>query len=174
MRILDEFHIDIFKLKPGVYQYDYTIGDAFFAEFDQDLVNQGALSVALKLDKQDTFIELNFDIKGQVQLTCDRSLDTFMHPVAIQEHLILKYGDEAETVSEEFEIIPANAMAINVAEYIYEFVAVSIPLKRLHPRFDPDEEGEDLVYSTGEQAPQEDETPDPRWEALKNLKKEQK
>jgi uncharacterized metal-binding protein YceD (DUF177 family) len=67
-----------------------------------------------------------------------------------------------------------------VAQYIYEFIGLAIPMKRLHPRFEEEEqEDEDiegiLIYSTKKEGDdpedEEDEKIDPRWDILNNLKK---
>jgi uncharacterized metal-binding protein YceD (DUF177 family) len=55
---------------------------------------------------------------------------------------------------------------------MYEFIALEIPMKKLHPRFqnETDDEAEGkVIYSSGTEA-SEDEPIDPRWEVLKKLK----
>jgi uncharacterized metal-binding protein YceD (DUF177 family) len=55
---------------------------------------------------------------------------------------------------------------------MYEFIALEIPIKKLHPRFeDETEDGTEgkIIYTSSTGQPDE-ETIDPRWEKLKKLK----
>ena len=71
-------------------------------------------------------------------------------------------------------MIPYGADTINIAQHIYDFIGISLPMKKLHPRFrneDIDEDGF-LVY-TSEQEPTEElkvQEVDPRWAALGKLR----
>ncbi|MGI9543667.1 MAG: YceD family protein, partial [Cyclobacteriaceae bacterium] len=61
---------------------------------------------------------------------------------------------------------------LDLSQYIYEFVALSVPMKKLHPRFDGEPSEDALVYSSSdEMQTTEQEATDPRWAALKKLKK---
>ena len=60
------------------------------------------------------------------------------------------------------------------ADFIYEFITVAVPLKRLHPKFvDEEDENEDFVYTSGEDDEEKEISPeeiDPRWKELLKLK----
>ncbi|QRR04245.1 DUF177 domain-containing protein [Dyadobacter sandarakinus] len=156
-------------------------GDAFFEELEQDLVEHGRFKTHVVLIKSATMIQLRFHIEGELTLTCDRSLEPFDEHFDINERIILKYGDHNEELTDEIEIINRNTARVNVANYIFDFIALSLPVKKIHPDLrtdedESDEEGEDgiLVYSsesTDDVPESEDDAPvDPRWEALKKIK----
>ena len=101
--------------------------------------------------------------------------------------MILKFGDHDEELTEEIEIIRRNTAQINVARYIFDFIVLSLPMKKLHPSqrsgadddsAEPTGEEGTLVYSSGapadeaatDEATDDDAPIDPRWEALKKLK----
>lgn len=179
---LSKYNIDIYGLEDKQYDYDMESGDAFFEELEQDLIEHGQFKTHVVLNKSATMIQLRFQTKGSVTLTCDRSLETFEEPVDSDERIILKFGDHNEELTEEIEIIGRNTNRINVARYIFDFIALSLPVKKLHPSlrteeddFEDDEEEGTLVYTSGEteegDETEEGEKIDPRWEALKNLKK---
>ena len=177
MKGLEKYNIDIFKLNNGKHEYDFEVGDAFFEEFENSLVDEGKVNVHLCLDKRETFIEAVFKFSGSVVLTCDRSLELFDFPLQEKGKLIFKYGDEEMEVDDEISIITKSTQRINIAQYIYDTICLSIPYKKLHPRFadeDDDSEGS-LIYrdeapKDADDTAQENETIDPRWEILKNLK----
>ena len=169
MNLYKEFDIHISKLTLGQYKYSYRIDDRFFELFEYSLVDHGILNVELTLDKKSTFIQLSFDIKGEIRLICDRSLDEFDYPVDSMNELILKFGDEDLVVSDEVEIIEQGTQAINVANYIYEFVTLEIPMKKLHPRFQNNAADSTIVYTTGDSDRKIIDT-DPRWNELRKIK----
>lgn len=181
---LSKYNIDIYGLEDKQYDYDMESGDAFFEEMEQDLIEHGHFKTHVILNKSATMIQLRFQTKGGVTLTCDRSLETFEEPIDSDERIILKFGDHNEELTEEIEIIGRNTNRINVARYVFDFIALSLPVKKLHPSlrteedefdFEDDEEEGTLVYTSGAEEEgderEEDEKVDPRWEALKKLKK---
>lgn len=173
-KALNQYDIDIYGLKDKQYAYDFESGNEFFEALPQELVQKGHFKTHLLIDKSSTMLILTFHIKGNVVLTCDRSLDDFEEPVEITEKLILKYSDHSEVLDDDIELIKHDTPRINIAQSVYEFIALSLPFKKLHPRFRADENDEDtLVYKTEESNQKIDnieQNIDPRWAALKNLK----
>lgn len=180
-----DFGINIFSLKIGNHEFDYEIDGDFLKVFNPDLVEEAKIDVLLELRKSETMLEAHFSIKGTVELTCDRSLEVYSDEVEIQKRMFFKFGDQAEVLSDEIEIIPYNQHELDVSHLIYEFIAISIPMKKLHPKFEDEEqegEFESLFYTSKDSSPQEEDSStesdedddnkiDPRWEALKNISK---
>jgi len=176
---LNQYDIDIYGLKEKQYDYDFESGSTFFKHLEQELIEDGYFKVHLTIDKSSTMLMLHFHIVGSIQLVCDRSLETFEEPIDIKERLILKYSDHDEELSEEIQLIRQDTTRINVAEYVFEFIALTIPMKKLHPRFrtDDDEDFDEdegfLVYQSSDEDDTEktnNEDIDPRWAALSKLK----
>ena len=184
MKELSKYNIDIYGLEDKQYDYDMESGDAFFEELDQDLIEHGHFKTHVELNKSATMIQLHFHTEGTVGLICDRSLEPFEEPVFSDERLILKFGDHNEELTDEIEIINRNTNRINIARYIFEFIALSLPVKKIHPSLrtededtiSPEDDEVVLVYSSeSEEEDESEETEekiDPRWEALKKLKGE--
>ena len=176
MTNLQDFSIDIYKLSNKVYEYQYNIDETFFALFERSTIEKGKLRVVVTLDKQETLITTRFAIDGTVTLLCDRSLEEFAYPLHIEESLLYQYGEEEEELTDEIMIITQRTQQINVAQPIYEFIALAVPMKRLHPKYADDDqpfvEGE-IVFSSPPDSDTEtasETTADPRWDALKKLK----
>lgn len=129
-------------------------------------------------------IQLHFHTEGSVGLVCDRSLEPYEEQFISDDRIILKFGDHNQELTDEIEIITRNTNRINIAGYIFEFIALSLPVKKIHPSlrtededmFSQDEDEVVLVYSSekpeDEESESTDEKIDPRWEALKKLKGE--
>lgn len=176
---LNKYNIDVFGLEDKQYVYEQESGDAFFEEMQQDFISHGHFKVETRLDKSTTMIQLQFQIEGEVELICDRSLESFLEPVSTQGRMFLKFGDRDEELTDEIELIHRNTARINIARYIFDLIVLSLPMKRIHPdlRKEEGDEWETLVYSSdttedGNVKEEETETAstDPRWEALKKLK----
>ena len=173
------YNIDIYGLEDKSYEFDYELGSEFFEEMSQELIQNGDFRVHLILEKSSTMIQLRFSIQGSAELTCDRSLEVFDEPVDTEGKVILKFGDHEEEITEEISIINRNRTRINVASYIFELIALALPMKKIHPdlREHPlgeNDDSEKLVYSSENRESQDSEEEnnrvDPRWEALNKLK----
>ncbi|WP_258103391.1 DUF177 domain-containing protein [Marinoscillum sp. MHG1-6] len=170
---LREFQINIFGLSNKLHEFEFEIDNKLFAAKENSLVEKGSGQCKLSLKKSETMMNLHFEINAEVELICDRSLDPFEYPIAIEEDIIIKFGEDDYELSEEVFVIRKDSPSFNVGDFIYEFISLAVPMKKLHPRFADEDEQEDLIYTSGgEESPEEskDDEVDPRWEALKKLK----
>lgn len=168
---MKKFIIDIYRMRNQLHQFEYEIDESFFGNFEQDLLRRGKLHARVNLEKNDSFIHLAVDLQGTVELTCDRSLDRFQHPIEESCKVIFKYGDEELEIDHDVVMITRDTQQIDVGQYIFEFISLAIPMKKLHPRFSDDEESGSLVYSSGKIEEELTVELDPRWDKLKRLKK---
>lgn len=176
---IENYDIGIIQLKNQTYNYTFHLNNTFFDLFEQTIIEDGVFEVNIVLEKTDTMIQLHFQIEGTAKLICDRSLEIFDYPINLNEFVIFKFGEEEKQLSDEIEVITKQKLSINIAQYLFEFVNLAIPMKRLHPKFekevDDDIEDNTLFYSSShENASKQnediDEGTDPRWSALKKLK----
>ena len=182
MKEIKKYDINLVKLGNKSHEYEFEIDDRYFELFDQDFVLGGHLQATVQLNKSELLLQFNFLIDGTVRLTCDRSLEEFEQPLKVNETLLVRYGPEnLELDVNVFQIVP-ETQYINVAQHLYDFIGLALPMKKLHPRFaeeeqefEEDEEAEGLlIYTTGSAEEDEDDEEagpvDPRFEALKKLK----
>lgn len=175
-KVVSKYDIHIQGLENKRYTYEFEGGNEFFEFFEQDIITSGLFKAEVILDKNSALLQLFFDIEGTIGLVCDRSLEPFDEPIHVKERYIYKFGDRHEEITDEIEMIPQNTATINLAQHIYDFIAVSLPMKKLHPRFRNEEEQEEddkFIYSTDEDTVEEEkenEVIDPRWAALLSLK----
>ncbi len=132
MNPLKEFSIPIKGLKQEHYEFDFQLDKSFFACFEDSPVSDGDISVYLDLDKRVGMIELFFDIEGTIKTECDRCLVEIDLPFAREEHLVVKYSDEPQEDTDEIIFIPSEAPELNVAQYIYEYISLALPGRRVY------------------------------------------
>jgi uncharacterized protein len=171
------YNVNIVGLSNKEHHFEYEFGGEFFRKYGTDILSEGKFQVSVLLNKHETFIEVDFKIKGTGRLICDRSLEPFDHPMETEEKIVFKYGEEYQEMTDEIIVIPRDTATLELGQYIYEFISLAVPLKRVHPRFleEADEEADTegkIVYSSGtaEEKKDEEEKIDPRWNILKKLK----
>lgn len=169
MRVLRDYKIEIFGLKNGSHEFQFGFDDDLFAEFENSLIHKGKGICDVKMEKTDAMMTLQFEVSGMIQLECDRSLELFQHPIAIKKDLIYKYGDEDKELSEDVFVISKGTQELNIASFLYEIIHLELPMKKIHPKFQDGNEDDELIFSSEEETKNEDSV-DPRWDALKNLK----
>jgi uncharacterized protein len=179
MDFLSRYEIPFKGLKEGGHQFDYEIDDMFFEAFDSTLVNKGQIKAKVTLTKQSTLLILDMAIKGSVELMCDRCLDFYDQKVKNKTRLVVKFGSENDELSDELIVIPFEDHMINVAQYLFEQIALSLPIKHVHPDISKGTSGCDpemlkkLKEYIVEEIPEgnDSEIPviDERWSELKKL-----
>jgi uncharacterized protein len=174
--VLKAYSINIVGLSNKDHHFDFEIGDEFFKHYGADLLQEGGFFTAhVDLNKQETLIDADFKIKGTAKLICDRSLEIFDYPIETRHKMVFKFGDEDQELTDEIVIINRDAVTLQLGQYIYEFIALAIPMKKLHPKFKDEEDEDDevegkIIYTSGDDKSDDDENIDPRWEQLKKLK----
>jgi len=168
---LSDYCVNILGLSQKTHSFNFKIENAFFKIYGTEVVSDGQFLAKVVLDKRETLIEANFDIEGKANLVCDRSLDPFEHAMKINRKMIFKFGEAAEEVSDEITIIPQDLQQLDVGQFIYEYIVLEVPIKKIHPRYQSDNEEDEneegkLIY----QSDKSEDAIDPRWEVLKKLK----
>ena len=145
MRSLQELVIQVPRADTATSQVTYQLGNDFFVFFKGSLLEKGNLGVNIYLDKTPRHIQLRFLIQGEVELSCDRTGELFNYPLHIERVVQFKLGEVYQELDLDLYMIERGASFIELAQHIYDFVTLAIPMKRLHPRF-----GEELATEVGE------------------------
>lgn len=175
MRPFKAYTIQFIGLKLGQHIYEYDIDNTFFELFEYDEFNSVNLKTTLKLEKKTTLLELQFLTQGDVNLNCDVTNEPYNQPLQCEFNLVVKFGAEYNNENEDILIIPHGAYEINVAQYIYELIVLSIPQKRIHPGVEDGTLDSDILDTLKTLSPKEqndtnsDNDIDPRWDTLKKL-----
>ena len=131
-----EFEIAYVGLKPGIHEFEYQIGDKFFAPYgEQDFENCTA-NVKLSLEKNNGFMQLKFDVDGSVNAACDRCGNTLPMQLWDEFNIIVKMVEDPEPMNEQEEdpdvyYISRGESHLYVGDWIYEFINLSIPLQKM-------------------------------------------
>ncbi len=170
-----EFIIQFIGLKQGEHNFDYKIDNKFFNHFEYDEFNDVNLDVKLVLNKKTTLLELHFLVSGTVNINCDLTNEPFNQAIENDFNLVVKFGNEYNDENEEILIIPHSEYEIDISQYIYELIVLSVPHKRVHPGVKDGTLNSEILKKLEELSPKglkektKNEDIDPRWNTLKKL-----
>ena len=175
----------------GTQDFEYVLDNEFFKNIEGEDVQKGKVKVKLTVKRTAASFELDFDLEGVIQIPCDRCLDDMDHEVKTKETLYVKFGSEYSEESDNVVVIPESDGELNIAWFLYEFIALTIPLKHVHQAgkcnksmsaklrkhaarsMDDSDESEDAASYDDEdvvdEVPGEGEETDPRWDELKKI-----
>jgi uncharacterized metal-binding protein YceD (DUF177 family) len=175
MKVSNEYLIPFIGLKQGKHQFDYQIDKTFFDRFEYDEFESCNVKVDVVLEKKSTMLELHFKHKGTVHVPCDLTGEPFDLPIKGKINVVVQFGDAFNNENEELLILPHGEHQVDVSQYIYEMIVLSIPLKRIHPgvkdgtlKSEAIEKLQALTVKAKKEETKSEET-DPRWDQLKKL-----
>lgn len=186
------YKLPLKSLPEGTHDFDYKLGKQFFEDMESADVRDADLDVHVKVVHKSDLYELTFTITGEITLICDRCLDDLPWPVDTSYHIFVKYGADYNDDSDELLEIPESDQTLNVAYMIYDTVALTIPIKHVHPlgkcnramsallkkhrapgsmSADSEEEEmmDDMLDEVDDASGSDDAPVDPRWNELKKL-----
>jgi uncharacterized metal-binding protein YceD (DUF177 family) len=131
-----EFEIAFVGLKPGVHAYSYFIDDKFFEPFQQQDFRNCKANIKLLLDKKSSFMMLKFEIGGTLEVICDRCNNNLPFELWDEFNITVKMVDDPEIMNEQEDdpdvyYISRNESHIDLANWIYEFINLSIPMQKV-------------------------------------------
>ncbi len=131
-----EYEIAFVGLKPGIHEFNYRIADRFFEAYQQQDFHHCEANVKLFLDKKNGFMLLKFEIGGKVEVTCDRCGNNLPLELWDEFNILVKLVEEPEIMNEQEEdpdvyYISRGESHLYIADWIYEFVNLSIPNQRM-------------------------------------------
>ena len=130
-----EFEIAYVGLKPGVHEFSYSIDDKFFEPFQQQDFRNCKAHVKLLLDKKNSFMLLKFEMGGTVEVICDRCNNTLPLELWDEFNITVKVVEDPEIMNTQDDdpdmyFITQGENHIDVANWIYEFINLSIPMQK--------------------------------------------
>ena len=105
------------KLEVGEHLFDFQLDNTYLSTIENSEVLGGMVDVKARLVLREDDFTVDMDIVGQVQVTCDRCLDSMTVDVDIYEEEI------------ELEI---DTKQIDFAWLAYELIIVNLPLVHSH------------------------------------------
>ncbi|MDX1270219.1 DUF177 domain-containing protein [Bizionia paragorgiae] len=175
MKPLKEFTIPFVGLKEGKHHFDYEIKNEFFEYFEYEDFNSSDLKIDVDFVKKSTLLELHFEVTGTVNINCDVTNEPYDQEIENSFDLVVKFGEAFNDDYIDILILPHGEYEVNIQQYIYELIVLSLPLKRIHPGVEDGTLDSDILNKLEELSPKvkdikkDQEESDPRWNTLKKL-----
>jgi uncharacterized metal-binding protein YceD (DUF177 family) len=128
MGAMREYEIEFIKLKDGEHHFEYHLTDAFFKAFNSSLSTQD-IRVDLLFIKSGSMFTLDFQVRGHVEVDCDRCLTRIAIPIHDEHRIVVKQVDYPIESSDDLIYISNHDYKLDIAQHIFDFVNVSIPIK---------------------------------------------
>jgi uncharacterized protein len=176
VKTLKLFLLPFTGLKIGKHQFEYVIDNNFFSSFEYSLAKNGQCEVLLELEKQETLLILDFHVKGEIFLDCDKCLSNFNQTIDSRDRLIAKFSHEDLTnITDEVIVLTKNESEINIAPFIYEMINLAVPYVSVCENPGKmetcDKEILDKIEALSSDKPLETEdVKESPWDILKNIK----
>ncbi|RKD92565.1 YceD family protein [Mangrovibacterium diazotrophicum] len=171
---ISAYNIAFKGLALGTHEFDFQINKKFFDHFDGGIADDGDIQAKVVLEKQSSLMVLWFHVSGTVKIQCDRCLELYDQPVESENKVFIKYGEDDFEDGDDVIWVNVNDHQVNVAQMIYDFIILAIPIRQVHPK---GKDGKSLCNPemlqklknlTHTQEKPEEET-DSRWDDLKKL-----
>ena len=105
------------SLEIGEHLFDFQLDNSYFSTIENSELLGGAVDVKVRLILHENDFAVDVDVMGQVQVTCDRCLDSMDVDVDIYE--------------EEIEL-EEDTQQLDLAWLAYELIIVNLPLVHSH------------------------------------------
>jgi len=171
------YSVRLSGLSDGEHDFSFDLDETFFGSLEtpemKPEVEKGKVRADLVLEKKPGVLAIHFQLQGEVEVTCDRCLEPFMSGIQVQRTLFIKFGETPGEIEDDVIMIHTDDHEVEVGQFMYEFIILALPYKRVHPvdekgksRCDPDMliKLEEFRGHSGEKN-----TGDPRWDALKGI-----
>jgi len=172
MYSLEPFKIDLREAKDSEKTIGFDLGDDYFKAIGGSEVKSGTVRMDVSIRNTAGTFELRFSFRGMVNVPCDLCLDEMAQPVDGEGSLFARLGDEYSEDDDLITVDKADGL-IDLSWFIYEFVALAIPVRHVHEQGRCNKEMAALLKEheagAATEAEQGEET-DPRWSELKKLK----
>lgn len=176
---LKPYNIAFTGLSIGKHSYRYDVDGSFFECFESTQLGESDIKVEVVLEKSNSMLVLDFNISGRVKLVCDRCSEEYWQEIDANNRLFVKFGETHFEQTENVVVVPRAETHFEVSQYIYEFVHLGLPVKRVHPggKTKADNCDPQVLKKLKELHVETDEDGNPKtgvtdhWEALRKLKK---
>lgn len=167
MDALNEHTIPFTGLKDGHHDFRFVLDDAFFQATGEEELEGGTVTADVGLEKTTSLLVVSMHVEGPVRTRCDRCNGPLAYTVSGDQRQIFQLHGEGPDDDDELVTLDPGAHSINLTHYLYECVRLAVPIRHTHAPGQCDPEAEQVLarYSV-----EHEPTPDPRWEALEQLK----
>ena len=173
MSVSKKFILKFAGLKDGKHKFEYEADNSFFKAYDYREFNDANINFNIDFIKKPTVLELQIIGDGVVNINCTLSNEPFDYNLKTRFKLIVKFGEYYDDTNDELLILPQGSHSINLDQFLYEMVVLSMPIRNVHPGVEDGSIKSDVINRLKDFDINNEKSSnfDPRWDKLKKLKK---
>lgn len=169
-----QYIIQFGGLPVGLHEFEFEIGDTFFSKIEDSEVQKANIHAKALLTKQNNLLQVHVSLDGTIDIECDRCMKDFGFPVSAEADLVVKHGKPEES-TDEILVIPEGQEEFDLAHYLYEYIILAIPARRVpcevdEQKYQCDYDVLDKLDSLSSGPSEEENTGNPMWEQLNKIK----
>jgi len=173
LKLVNQYIIPFAGLKEGYHEFSFAFDKKFFDEYTVLEAREGFVEALVMLEKKDSVLTLRIFMTGSLELQCDRCLDYFQFPIEYQGTLIVKFGRDTYSSTDEIWILDPSEHELNMEQYFFESIGLCLPIQRTHPQNSDHtftcNQNMLKILETLDHPDKRQNDPDPRWNKLKEL-----
>lgn len=133
MSSMRDYIVDFKKLGEGEHKLKFRVDNTLFEEFKFDEINNCDIKILAELNVESSLISIVLKIKGSVNVQCDICSEFFDMPIKKKVNLYFRMTDEQIEDESEVIYIPTESETIDLKKHIFDYIVLSLPIKRVHP-----------------------------------------
>lgn len=133
MEVAQGYSIAFRGLKNGHHDFRFEVGKPLFDAFGNTEIRDCACEVSVGLERAETLLAFDVRITGHVVVACDRCLEDCRIPVDFEGRLMVRFSEEEHEYDGEVLWLVPGEDEVDLAQYIYESIVLSLPYQRVHP-----------------------------------------
>lgn len=126
----ENYIIDLTDSRIVGSSYEFVIGDSFFEQFG-GVISHGDIHTVVTCEYSGSLFRFSIHSEGKVITPCDRCLADVELMIDTTDMLVAKlgtsYSDDGDCVT-----VDSNDGELDLSSFIYEFITLSLPVKRVH------------------------------------------
>ena len=120
-------------LKNGCHEFRFEVDGSLFEEYQSTEIKDGRCEVTVAADRSESQVTLDVAIAGYVVVECDRCLEDCRVPIDFEGRLVVKFSEEVHEYDGEVMWMLPGEDQVDLKQYIYESIVLSLPYQRVHP-----------------------------------------
>lgn len=140
MEVAQGYTIACRGLENGRHEFRFEVGKPLFEAFGSPEIKDGRCDVEVVVERSEALLEAAVRIGGYVVVPCDRCLEECRIPIDFAGRVPIRYDEVPHEYDGETLWLLPGEDEVDLAQYVYESIVLSLPYQRVHPEGECDAE----------------------------------
>ncbi len=134
----------------GHNEEKFLVNNEFLTHFETTYIEDCEVEAVLTVHKYLSHLDTTFQLKGWVQVACDRCLELIKIPIVSEQRIIYSFSKKMDE-TEEMEVIyiAESEPYISLVQDLYDFIGIAVPFRNVHEDISEECDPKIMQYITG-------------------------